>query len=230
MKSVVKNWLPLLLLIMLAGAAYASGLHHVLSFETIQARQKDLLALKSEYFMASIIFFLLVYIACVALSLPIATILTLLGGFLYGKWLGTVIVVAGATIGATLLFLSARTSLGAALRKKAGTAYQKLQGNMQENAVSYLLFLRLVPVFPFWLVNIVPALLNVSLPVFVLTTFFGIIPGSFIYVNLGEELGGIEGLSDLVSPGLLLALGFLGLFALIPVIYKQLKRKPAHGR
>ena len=96
---------------------------------------------------------------------------------------------------------------------------------MRGDAVSYLLFLRLVPLFPFWLVNIVPALFNIPLRTFVLTTFFGIIPGSFVYVNVGEELGDITDTGEILSPGLLAALALLGLFALVPVLYKKLRRK-----
>ena len=149
--------------------------------------------------------------------------MTLAGGFLFGKWLGTLYVVSAATIGASIIFLIAKTSLGETLREKAGRLYQRIEGNMKENAVGYLLFMRLVPLFPFFLVNIVPALFNVPLRVFVLTTFFGIIPGSFVFVNLGEQLGDINNLKDLVSTQTLLAFGLLGVFSLIPTLYKQWK-------
>ena len=132
--------------------------------------------------------------------------------------------VVSATIGATLVFLIAKSSVGETLREKAGKLYSKIEGNMRENAVGYLLFLRLVPLFPFFLINIVPAMFNVSTKVFVLTTLFGIIPGSFVYVNVGTQLADIENLKDIVSKDLLLAFGLLGLFALVPTFYKQFKK------
>jgi uncharacterized membrane protein YdjX (TVP38/TMEM64 family) len=136
--------------------------------------------------------------------------------------------VSAATIGASIIFMVAKTSLGETLREKAGGLYKRIEGNMQDNAVGYLLFMRLVPLFPFFLVNIVPALFNVPLRVFVITTFIGILPGSFVYVNVGEQLGDIETLNDLVSRKTLLAFALLGVFALIPTLYKQWKGRK-HG-
>jgi uncharacterized membrane protein YdjX (TVP38/TMEM64 family) len=155
----------------------------------------------------------------------------LLAGFLFDRWLGTAIVVISATAGATILFLIARSAFGSALRERAGALYKKISKNMTENAISYMLFMRLVPIFPFFLVNIVPALFNVRFLPYMLTTFFGIIPGTFIYVNLGRELGTIESLGDLVSPSTLIAFTLLGIFALIPMLYKQFfaKKKKSHG-
>lgn len=158
-------------------------------------------------------------------STCIATLLTLLGGFLFGLVQGTLLVVTGATIGASIIFLVAKTSLGSTLREKAGPFYEKIEANMKDNAVGYLLFMRLVPLFPFVAVNVVPALFNVSLRVFILTTFFGIIPGSGVYVYFGQQLGNIESLGDLVSPQVLLAFALLGVFALIPTLYTQFKNR-----
>ena len=149
----------------------------------------------------------------------------MLGGFLFGKYLGTILVVGGATIGACTLFIIARTSAGRTLRERAGTLYKKIETNMQDNAVGYMLFMRLVPIFPFFLVNIVPALFNVSIRAFAVTTFFGIMPGTFVYVNLGEQLGDINSLSDLISIQTLIAFALLGIFALIPTLYKQYRNR-----
>ena len=117
------------------------------------------------------------YIVTVALSLPGATFLTVAGGFLFGVGVGAAAAVVGATLGATVIFLIARTALGEPLLKRAGPRAQQLAQGFREDAFSYLLFLRLVPAFPFFLVNLVPAFAGVRLSTFVVATALGIIPG-----------------------------------------------------
>jgi uncharacterized membrane protein YdjX (TVP38/TMEM64 family) len=226
MQKIIR-FLPLIILTSLIAGAYAFGLHEYLSLESIKSQKDDFQQLIVNYPFLSILGFIAIYAACVALSLPIATLLTLLSGFLFGFIQGTLIVVTGATLGATLIFIIAKTSLGTTLREKAGSLYEKIETNMRDNAVGYLFFMRLVPIFPFVLVNIVPALFNVSVRVFLLTTFFGIIPGSAVYVYFGQQLGEINALSDLARPELLAAFALLGVFALIPALYKQWKTKKA---
>ncbi len=213
----------MLILGALIAGAYMSGLHHSLNLAALQEQKLVFQSYTGNHPVLSAGGFVGAYTLAVALSLPIATLLTLLGGFLFGKWLGTLLVVTGATIGASIIFMIAKTSLGSTLREKAGTVYKKIEGNMKDNAAHYMLFMRLAPIFPFFLVNIVPALFNISLRVFVLTTFFGIIPGSFVLVNVGQELGDIENIKDIMSKDILFAFALLGLFALIPTIYKQIK-------
>lgn len=224
MKS-VKRWVPLILLGLGMIVALKSGLHEKVSLQELQENREALLSTVSSRPVLSALGFIGVYILFVALSLPAATLLTLTGGFLFGSWLGTLYVVTGATIGATLVFLIARSSLGTALRNKAGGIYKKVEGNMNQNAIEYLLFMRLVPVFPFFLVNIVPALFNVGLRTYVVTTFLGILPASFVFVNLGTQLAEIDSLSDLVSMPTLIAFSLLGVIALIPTLYRQMKGK-----
>ncbi len=224
MNAKVKRWLPLVILFLLAIIAFSSGLHEKITLEAFQENKELLLEKVEQNPFISVLLFCLLYVGTVALSLPFATLLTLSGGFFFGNILGTFYVVISATVGATLVFLIAKSSVGKTLREKAGKLYSKIEGNMRENAVGYLLFLRLVPLFPFFLINIVPAMFNVSTKVFVLTTLFGIIPGSFVFVNVGTQLADIENLKDIVSKDLLLAFGLLGLFALIPTLYKQFKK------
>ena len=219
----IRKWLPLIIIILLTGVFWASGLASHINLASLQAHKDTFREYTDIHPVLSALIFMGLYIVCVVLSLPIATLLTLLGGFLFGKWLGTFLVVGSATIGATLLFLIAQSSFGQNLREKAGPLYQKISDNIKDNAVGYLLFMRLVPLFPFFIVNIVPALMNVPLRVYILTTFFGIIPGSFIYVNFGETLGDINNLSDLASGKTIIAFVLLGFFALIPTLYKQFK-------
>ncbi len=221
----LKRWLPLIIIAALMTLAFASGLHEKISLQILQDNRDDLLQSVSDNPFLTAFGFISVYIIFVALSLPAATLLTLTGGFLFGSVLGTIYVVSAATIGATIIFLIAKTSLGQVLREKAGRLYKIVEVNMNENAIGYLLFMRLVPIFPFFLVNILPALFNVRLRVFILTTFFGIIPGSFVFVNLGKQLATIENLKDLVSIQTLLAFALLGFFALIPTLYQQLKKR-----
>jgi len=221
----IKRWAPLIILAVLMAAAFASGLHEKISLQVLQENKGAMLDAVAARPFATALGFMATYIVFVALSLPAATLLTLTGGFLFGPFLGTFYVVTAATIGATIIFFVAKTSLGTTLREKAGGLYKRIEGNMNENAAGYLLFMRLVPVFPFFLVNIVPALFNVKPRTYILTTFFGIMPGSFVYVNLGGQLATIENLSDLVSMQTLLAFALLGVFALIPTLYKQIKGK-----
>lgn len=222
--TLLLRFLPLVLLLCLVVAAYSFSFHHYLSLDSLKAQADSFKAsLDDQPVLASLVF-VGAYITSVALSLPVATFLTLLGGFLFGFVQGTLMVVTGATVGACIIFMVAKTSLGTTLREKAGDLYSKVEANMLDNAAGYLLFMRLVPVFPFVLVNIVPALFNVPLRVFALTTFFGIMPGSAVYVYFGQQLGEITTVSDLARPDLLIAFALLGVFALVPTLYKQLKR------
>ncbi len=217
------KWIALVMLVVLMAVAFFSGLVDKVDLAFIQANRDQLQAFVLSKPLLSVGLFVLSYAVCVALSLPIATLLTLLGGFLFGVWIGLGAVVLGATVGATVLFLIARSSLGDPLRQKAGPLYHKVASHMQTNAVGYLLFMRLVPVFPFFLVNIVPAFFGMNAGAYAITTFIGIIPGTFVFVNLGQQLGEIASLSDLVSAQMLIALGLLGLFALIPTVYRHFK-------
>lgn len=223
MSKKIRRFLPLAILLALIAFAYALDLQSHLSLEQIKTHKESFKGFITTHPALSPFIFMASYTLCVALSLPIATLLTLLGGFLFGLWFGTLYVVTGATIGAAIVFLIAKTSLGETLREKAGPFYNKIEKNMKDNAAGYLLFMRLVPLFPFVAVNVVPALFNIPLRTFVLTTFFGIIPGSAVYVYFGQQLGNINALSDLASPKALFAFVLLGVFSLIPVFLKHYK-------
>lgn len=220
--SALKKWAPLIAIVCLMLLAWALGLHHAVSLENFKAHKSEIREYTLQNPALSVAAFSALYIISVALSLPIASLLTFIGGFLFGQWLGTLYVVVSATIGAILIFLTARSSLGESLRRKAGPLYEKVQKDMNENAFSYLLGLRLMPVFPFFVINILPALFNVRLKTYIAATFLGILPGSFVYVNVGRALGEADNLRDLVSGSVLLAFTLLGVFALIPVAYKKI--------
>ena len=163
--------------------------------------------------------------------MPGSAVLTIAGGFLFGIAFGTVWVVIAATAGATALFLMARTVLGDGLRKRAGTALRKMEAGFSENAFSYLLSLRLIPVFLFFLINIVPAFLGVSLRTYVVATLIGIIPGAFVFASIGAGLGSIfDMMSDFtlagaLTPQVIVALASLSVLSLVPPLYKKLKAR-----
>lgn len=230
-RGLARRLLPVAVLLAALAAAFAFRLDRYLSFEQIAGHREWLLAEVARLDVFAPVLFALVYAAATGLSLPGATILTLTGGFLFGTLAGTAICVIGATIGATIVFLVARTAFGDVLRARAGPFIRKLEDGFRANALSYLLVLRLVPLFPFWLVNLVPAVLGVKLRVFVFGTFIGIIPGAFVYAGLGSGLGTLidsgqrPDLGIIFQPGVLLPLIGLALLALLPVAYKRL-----HGR
>jgi uncharacterized membrane protein YdjX (TVP38/TMEM64 family) len=165
--------------------------------------------------------FVLVYIVQTAFSLPGGAILTLAGGFLFGSLLGTIYVNIGATSGATLAFLAARYLLRDWVEHKFGDRLEPIQAGFAKNAFSYLMTLRLIPAFPFFLVNMVSGLTRVNLGTYVIATAVGIIPGSFVFAYAGRQLGTINSLGEIASPPVLLAFTLLGVLALLPTLYKK---------
>jgi len=221
--------LPLVLLGGGIAAFFALGLDRYLTFDQLREHREQLTAFVAANPVASVALFMLVYTVAVALSVPGAAILTLTGGFLFGIWEGTAAVVIGATAGATALFLAARFVLGDVLRAKAGPWLAKMEAGFNEDALSYLLVLRLIPAFPFFIVNLVPAFLGVSLRTFVIATFLGIIPGTFVFASIGAGLGSIFdsmqefSLKGALTPQVITALVGLALLSLLPVAYKKIK-------
>jgi uncharacterized membrane protein YdjX (TVP38/TMEM64 family) len=231
MSQFVKRFLPLFVLGILSVLAYIYDLHTYLTFQSLRDNRIVLLDYVQEHQVLAPLFFVLIYAGVVALSVPGATFMTLTGGFLFGAVMGTAYVVLGATLGATILFLAARTAFSELLRKRAGPWMQKMSKGFQENEINYMLFLRLVPLFPFFIVNIVPAFFGVRVSVFVLTTLVGIIPGAFVYANVGDgigsifDVGGKLSLQSIMTPQLILSFTALGVLAIIPVIYQRFKGK-----
>lgn len=225
--------LPLAVLGLAAGLFFASGLHHYLSFDALKAHRGELTAWVDANQALAALAFMAIYAATVVFIPPSGTVLTVMGGFVFGSVLGTGYVVVGATVGATLLFLVARFALGDWLRAKAGSGIRRMREGFAENALSYLLVLRLVPLFPFWLVNIAPAFLGVRLGTYVIGTLVGIIPGTAVYAVFGAGLGSILDanqaltLAGVLTPQVVGALVGLGLLALVPVVYKKIKARAA---
>ncbi|MEE8517467.1 MAG: TVP38/TMEM64 family protein [Alphaproteobacteria bacterium] len=225
--GLMRRVLPLIILGAGLGAFFALGFERYLSIETLSAHRGDLLAFVAEFGVVAVLAFMACYAAAIAFSVPGGALMTITAGFLFGTTLGTVYVVIAATIGSTALFLAARTALGDALRRRAGPALQKMEAGFQANALSYLLFLRLIPVFPFWLVNLVPAFLGVPLRTYVTGTFFGIIPGTFVYASVGTGLGAVlasgktPDLGVFFTPAVLIPIAGLAVLALLPVLGKR---------
>ncbi len=210
-------WLAVAVVAMLA-LAWTSGLAGYLSFDSLRQHRAFLVNMVATHPVIAILAYLLVYSASTALSLPGGLVLTLAGGFLFGAALGTGLTVIAATLGATLVFLFARSFAGKDGLARFGPKAAALVDNIQRNAWSYLLALRLVPIFPFFLVNLVPAFAGVSLRTFVLTTAFGIIPGTAIFSLSGAGLGrildtgGVLSARQILTPEIIA--GLIGLAAL----------------
>ncbi|MEO7500551.1 MAG: VTT domain-containing protein [Casimicrobiaceae bacterium] len=210
-------------------AFFALGGQDYLSLETIKRNRDALLAFTEAHFVLALAIAFGVYAGAVALSLPGGLVLSLTMGFVFGRWVGTALVVVAATVGAALVFLAARYLFADAARRRMGALGEKINAGFTQNAFSYLLFLRLVPLFPFFIVNLAPAFTTIPLRTYVLATTIGVIPGSFVFVNLGQTLGRIDSLKGLVSFDVLAGLGLLALFALVPVVVQRLRSRRARA-
>ena len=235
--------LPIALLVLLMAAVFASGLHRELALERLLARREQLQGFISGNFALALLAFMGVYVAAVTLSIPGAVFLTIFSGFLFGWLVGGIAAVVSATIGAVGIFLIARTSIGDFLLKKAGGRLETLAKGFQDDAFSYILFMRLVPVIPFWLTNIAPALFGVRVKTFALATLIGVIPGTLAFATAGAGLDSLIGAQQeaqracqagggadcglkidfmtILTPQLLAAFAALGVVALIPVVVRR---------
>ena len=239
-RGIARRILPLAAIIVVVGAAYlASG---GVSLEALVRHRVAIDDFVASHRLLAVLSYMGLYIVIVALSLPGAVFLTVTGGFLFGLALGSAAAVISATIGATLIFLAARTALGDPLLRRAGPRANHLARGFRDDAFSYLLFLRLVPAFPFFLVNLVPAFAGVRLGPFIAATAIGIIPGAIVFALAGVGLDSMIAAqknsydqciaasgtdcrlafdpADVLTPQLIAALVALGLLALMPVVVK----------
>ena len=208
------------------GLFWYFDLGRFLSLGSLQENRDQLLAFTDAHYAVAVGLFIMTYVAVAGLSLPGAAIMTLAGGFLFGSLWGTLFANLGATTGATLAFLSARYLLHDWVERKFGGLLGPIQAGFAKNAFSYLMTLRLIPLFPFFLVNMVSGLTRVSLGTYVAATAIGIVPGSFVFAYAGRQLGSINSLREIASPNVLLSFTLLGLLALVPVLYKKFAAKP----
>ena len=226
-----RRLVPVLVLVVGLVVFFALGLERYLSFDTLREHRTTLRAWVETSGVRAALLFMAIYTTAVAFSLPGATVLSITGGFLFGTVWGTVCIVVSATLGATVLFLIAKTAFGDALRARAGPWLQNMEAGFRDNALSYLLVLRLVPLFPFFMVNLVPALLGIPLSTYVLGTFVSIIPGALVYATVGAGLGSIFdaggefSATGILTPQVLLSLIGLAVLAMLPVVYKKFKTR-----
>jgi uncharacterized membrane protein YdjX (TVP38/TMEM64 family) len=247
--SAIKRWIPLALIVCLMTAAYALGLHEYLNLQNIAAHREELRQFIADNWLLALFIYAAVYVVAAALSFPAAGLLTVIGGLLFGWLVGAIVTTFAATTGATIIFLAARTSLEKVLARNAGPLLNKIRTGFARDAFNYLLFLRLVPLFPFWLVNIASALAHLRLKTFVSATFLGIIPVTTALSFVGASFDSVidaqkaahetclaQGSSancpfdfssgHLLTPQTLIALAALGILALLPIGLKRWRAKP----
>ncbi len=242
-KISLRRLAPLIAVGVVSVVIIAMGWHREISFETLARHHDALRNFVAAHHAGALAGYIALYTAAVGLSLPVGAYLTVIGGILFGTVLGAIAAVAGASAGAIVIFLIAKSALGDYLLRRAGPAVEKIAEGFREDAFSYLLFLRLVPVFPFWLVNLVPAVCGVRLAPFAAATVLGIMPAAFALAFVGSGLqsviqagqsayagclaaGGSDcrlelRAADVLTPQLVAALVALGLLALIPVMVKR---------
>lgn len=195
-----------------------------LTLGALKANRQSLLDYYADHELLMVAGFMVIYILTTALSLPGAAILSLASGAIFGSVMGTLYASIAATIGATLAFLITRYLLRDAVLNKFGNRLEGMNRELESRGFSYLLFLRLVPVFPFFLINLAAGMTRLPLRTFFLATMIGIIPAGFVFVNAGASLATIDSLSGIASPRVLGSFALLGLFALIPVLYNKFRR------
>ncbi|HAU4899265.1 FAD-dependent oxidoreductase [Aeromonas hydrophila] len=219
----------LLVLVMgcLIGAFFAFDLGHYLSLPQLQARQAELAALVDHHFVSAALLFVVVYVVSTALSLPGASLLTLAGSAVFGVAWGLLLVSFASSIGATLAFLSARVLLRDWVERRFGDKLASLQAGMKKEGALYLLSLRLIPIFPFFLVNLLMGLTPIRVSTYYWVSQLGMLPGTFVYVLAGSELANLTSTGNILSPGLMVALTLLGL---MPMLLKGLQRRLALHR
>ena len=252
MSGRLRRYAPIAMILVAMVAVFATGAHRHVSLETLVRHRMAIEAFIAAHGVAAVAAYMAIYIVVVALSIPGSLFLTISGGILFGLIVGSIATVISATTGATIVFLVAKSACGENLVRRAGPLACKLVDGFKADAFNYLLFLRLVPAFPFFLVNLVPALVGVKLPTFVAATLIGIIPGALAFTFLGSGLDSViaaqegvyraclaAGRADceihfnigmIATPRLLASLATLGVIALIPVIVKRLRARRARSR
>lgn len=225
---------PKKIVILSAGALlvvlfFRFGLQQYLTLETLKENRQALAGLHADHPVATVAGFMAAYIVQTALSLPGAAVLSLAAGAVFGTAWGTLYAVTAATIGATLAFLVTRYLVRDLVMARFGAKLEALNRELEERGLNYLLFLRLVPLFPFFLINLASGLTTLPLRTFVIGTMIGIIPGGFVYCNAGASLAAIDSLGGIVSPRVLGSLALLGISALVPALYGRFTGKREAG-
>ena len=222
---------PVYLIIAVLLLVLSQGWHEFLTLESLSENAVWLDSLVRENLVLVLGAYVLLYAMATAFIIP-GGVLTIAGGFLFGLYIGTPATIIAATVGASILFFATRTSLGAALKSVAGPFLGKMEKGFNENALSYMFALRLIPLFPFAVVNIAPALLGAKFRDYLITTFFGIMPGTLAYTWIGAAIKGtlLEG-GDVdigaLASNFVPAFVALGVVSLIPAVYKRFSGRKA---
>lgn len=225
-----KKILILVLLIAAIIAIRYSPAGGILTFDNLKQHRESLVDVVQNRYGLSVVVYITAYMLVTAFSIPGGVVLTLAGGFLFGTLATTLYVNIGATIGATLAFLSSRYLLGAGIQEKYQSQLRKFNEELERNGTHYLLTLRLIPVFPFFLINFLSGLTKIPVKAFIWTTSLGIIPGTAVFAFAGKQIGTINAASEILSMNVLAALAILALFAIIPVIIKRIKARGKRAR
>jgi uncharacterized membrane protein YdjX (TVP38/TMEM64 family) len=226
----VLRWLPLLVILAAIVAAFVFGVPQALSWSALGTRQAALMQATQAHPAASVLLYVGVYALVVALSVPVGVVLSVAGGLLFGTVLGAASAVVGATIGAVLLFMAVRIALGPLLARRAPRLLARIGPGLERDGFSYLLALRLIPAFPFWLVNLAPALVGMRLLPYAAATFIGVIPAAFVFASIGAGVGGVLAAGErpdvgvIVSPHVLGPLIGLAGLSLLPVLWRRWRR------
>jgi uncharacterized membrane protein YdjX (TVP38/TMEM64 family) len=218
------------IIICLVALAYYFHLSDYLTLESLRSNRARLESWHQAHALLAIFIFMGLYIIQTALSLPGATIFSLAAGALFGPVMGTLYAVISATIGATLAFLVTRYMFRDAVTGKFGDRLNKINNELNREGFNYLLFLRLVPLFPFFLINLAAGLTVMPTRTFFFGTLMGIIPGAFVYCNAGASLASIRNVGEIASPRVLASLGLLAIFAMVPVLYRKLRKTRDSGK
>jgi uncharacterized membrane protein YdjX (TVP38/TMEM64 family) len=226
MKKYAAQITALLVLIAIVVVIRLSGADSYVTVENLRKHKELLEQFISAHYALSVLVYMLVYIVSVACSVPGATVLTLAGGFLFHLFPGIVYVIVGATLGATFAFLFSRYILGNTIQNKYGTQLERFNRELDENGHLYFLTIRFIPVFPFFLINILSGLTKIPLSTYVWTTSIGILPGSLVYTFTGSQLGTIDSVRDLFGGRDLIAFLLLAALMLVPLVLKKIRAKP----
>jgi len=233
-KGLMQRVLPLAIVFIALGAFFALGGPEYVNLDYLKDKRGDLTEYVQNNFLIAFVGFIAAYITLVSISVPGSGLLSIFGGFLFGTFTGAFGIVIGATIGACIIFLIVRNAIGENLAEKMGPYMKKFEDGLTKNELSYLFILRLVPIFPFFVVNVVPALFKVKFRNYAMTTFLGIIPASLVFASIGDgasaifEQGGELNLSGVMTePRVLFPVIGLVVLAMIPIVYNKFKAQPA---
>jgi uncharacterized membrane protein YdjX (TVP38/TMEM64 family) len=221
------RFIPIIIIFIVVIVAFALGWNNYFTLEALNKEHVFLKGYVAEHPFLATIWFILIYIALTSVALPVDTFLVMLGGYLFPEPYSLIYVTISATIGATFLFLAAKTAFEDLFFRWASPFLKKMEKGFKENAVSYILFLRLIPLFPFWLTNIAPAFFGVPLSTYFWTTFVGVIPFAFVFTQVGAGISAILdthqdlSLATLLNSNMRIALIGLGVLALLPIVLKS---------